>query len=182
MSEESTSSDRFVDDKKRHDDESIDFRSIIITLRKHKWPILGSTALITLLTALVVSAMTPEYRATSTLLFESNRSQTGFETPWAELEKNNLGLQTQVEVLKSRTLAERMVEDLQLREHWEYNNKLARPEAFNARGPLAPVRSMLERFASATTHRKCRQALDVVNQDHCIEANQPRQGQCRGGR
>lgn len=145
MSEVSTSSDRFVDDTKARDDESVDLRGIIITLRKYKWPIIATTAFFTAVTALIVSAITPEYRATATLLFESNRSQTGFETPWAELENSNLSLQTQVEVLKSRTLAERLVRELNLTEHWEYNDNLVTPDAYKTAGPLAPVRNLLER-------------------------------------
>jgi len=151
MSEVSSSSDRFVDDTKARDDESVDLRGIIITLRKYKWPIIATTAFFTAVTALIVSAITPEYRATATLLFESNRSQTGFETPWAELENNNLSLQTQVEVLKSRTLAERLVRELNLTEHWEYNNTLPTPDAHKTTGPLAPVRDLLDRVAPDPT-------------------------------
>ena len=147
MSEGSaTSSDRFVDDSNKHDDDSVDLRGIIITLRKYKWPIIVTTALVTALTAIVVSAITPQYRATATLLFENNRSQTGFETPWAELENNSLSIQTQVEVLKSRTLAERLVKELKLAEHWEYNSSLPMPDAYKITGPLAPIKQFVERI------------------------------------
>ena len=150
MSEGSaTSSDRFVDDSNKHDDDSVDLRGIIITLRKYKWPIIITTALVTALTAIVVSAITPQYRATATLLFENNRSQTGFETPWAELENNSLSIQTQVEVLKSRTLAERLVNELKLAEHWEYNPALPMPDAYKTTGPLAPIKQFVERLVPA---------------------------------
>ncbi len=149
MSEVSSSSDRFIDDTKRRDDESVDLRGIVITLRKYKWPIIAATAIFTALTALVVSAITPEYRATATLLFESNRSQTGFESPWAELENDNQSLQTQVEVLKSRTLAERLVRELYLTEHWEYNPALPTPAEFQTTGPLAPVGALLDKLSPA---------------------------------
>ncbi len=152
MSEGSvTSSDRFIDDTSKHDEDSVDLRGIIITLRKYKWPIILTTAVVTALTALVVSAITPQYRATATLLFENNRSQTGFETPWAELENSNLSLQTQVEVLKSRTLAERLVNELKLAEHWEYNKTLAMPDEFKITGPLAPVARFVEKVLPGQT-------------------------------
>jgi len=144
-----TSSDRFVDDAVK-DEDSVDLRGIIITLRKYRWPIIATTAIVTALTAIVVSSIIPQYRATATLLFESNRSQTGFETPWAELENNNLSIQTQIEVLKSRTLAERLVTELNLMEHWEYNGLLPVPEVYRSTGPLARLRGFVEGVAPST--------------------------------
>ena len=152
MSEASSSSNRFIDDSERHDD-AVDLRGILITLRKYKWPIIVTTGIFTALTALFVSAITPEYRATVTLLFEANRSQTGFETPWAELENNSVSLQTQIEVLKSRTLAERLVRELNLTEHWEFNHNLPTPDAYKTSGPLAPVSRLVDRFEPDTATR-----------------------------
>ena len=148
MSESSaTSSDRFVDDTSTHDEDAVDLRGIIITLRKYRWPIILTTAAVTALTALIVSTITPQFRATATLLFENNRSQTGFETPWADLENNSLSIQTQVEVLKSRTLAERLVQELKLAEHWEYNSSLPIPERYKSSGPLAQIGKFVEKIA-----------------------------------
>ena len=148
MSESSaTSSDRFVDDTSTHDEDAVDLRGIIITLRKYRWPIILTTAAVTALTALIVSTITPQFRATATLLFENNRSQTGFETPWADLENNSLSIQTQVEVLKSRTLAERLVQELKLAEHWEYNSSLPIPESYKSSGPLAQIGKFVEKIA-----------------------------------
>ena len=141
----SVSSDRFVDDMSKPDD-AIDLRGIIITLRKHKWPIILTTALLTALTALYVSSITPQYRATASLLFENNRAQTGFETPWAELDNDTLAMQTQVEVLKSRTLAARVVDELKLSEHWEYNTNLPVPDAYKSSGLVLQLTSRLAGF------------------------------------
>ena len=152
MSDVSSSSDRFSDDSERRDD-AVDLRGIFITLRKYRWPIIAATGIFTALTALIVSAMTPEYRSTVTLLFEANRSQTGFETPWAELENDSVSLQTQVEVLKSRTLAERLVRELGLTEHWEFNRNLPTPDAYRKSGPLASVSRLLGRFGPDTAPR-----------------------------
>lgn len=144
MSEASTtSSDRYVDDSRNADD-AIDLRGIIITLRKHKWPILVVTVLATTLAAAVVSSITPQYRATASLLFENNRAQTGFETPWAEIENISKAMQTQVEVLKSRTLAKQVVKELRLNEHWEYNSALPVPEAYSNVGPFAGVKGWVQ--------------------------------------
>ena len=144
MSEASvTSSDRYVDDSRNADD-AIDLRGIIITLRKHKWPIVLVTALATALAAAIVSSITPQYRATASLLFENNRAQTGFETPWAEIDNLATAMQTQVEVLKSRTLASQVVKDLRLQDHWEYNKSLPMPDSYKRNGPFTGIKSLIQ--------------------------------------
>lgn len=141
ISARETRPDRFRDDTVSNDD-SIDLRSIIITLRKFKWPIIFTTALCTALTALVVSSMTPVYRSTATLLFEDKKQQTVFDSRLGFGDQE--AIQTQVEMLKSRTLAERLVVDLKLSEHWEYNRAIPVPEKYKSEGPLAPVKEAIQ--------------------------------------
>ncbi|MEM7256204.1 MAG: polysaccharide biosynthesis tyrosine autokinase [Pseudomonadota bacterium] len=137
-------SDRFTDDSLNNPDDSIDLRAIIITLRKFKWPIILTTALFTAATALVVASMTPIYRSTATLLFEDKKEKTVFDQSFGFA--NNEAIQTQVEILKSRTLAARVVDELKLAEHWEYNNSLPVPEQQQNRGPLAPIKTAISGF------------------------------------
>ncbi len=141
-------SDRFRDDSSRQSDDSIDLRGIIITLRKYKWPIILTTALATAATAMVVSSMTPVYRSTATLMFDTSNSSSGFENPFA-LGTTQQDIQTQVEVLKSRTLAERIVNELQLVNHWEYNPNLEVPEQYTNVGPFAPLKEKIKGFLPA---------------------------------
>ena len=139
--------DRFRDDSVG-DDDSIDLRGVIITLRKFKWPIIFTTALCTALTALVVSSMTPVYRSTATLLFEDKKQKTVFDQTLGFGDKE--AIQTQVEMLKSRTLAERLVKELNLSEHWEYNRALPVPEQYVNNGPLAPVKEAVGNFLASS--------------------------------
>jgi len=134
-------SDRFRDDSRGKHDDAIDLRGIIVTLRKFKWPIILTTALCTALTALVVSGMTPEYRSSVTLLFDDKSSQGVFDPTFGAATKQDI--QTQVEVLKSRTLAERIVKDMKLAEHWEYNSSLPVPSEHQNVGVLAPIKTAL---------------------------------------
>ena len=136
-------SDRFRDDSSV-DDEAIDLRGIIITLRKFKWPIILTTALATAATAMVVSSMTPVFRSTATLMFDTSTASSGFENQLLGLGSSKEDIQTQVEVLKSRTLAERIVDELELENHWEYNAALPTPEQFTNVGPFAPLKSKLQ--------------------------------------
>ena len=63
---------------------------------------------------------------------------------------DSVSLQTQVEVLKSRTLAERLVRELGLTEHWEFNRNLPTPDAYKKSGPLASVGRLLGWFGPDT--------------------------------
>ncbi len=136
-------SDRFRDDSRNNDD-SIDLRGIIVTLRKFKWPIILTTALLTALTALVVSSMTPVYRSEATLLFDDQKQRGAFDPTFGSAVAQDI--QTQVEVLKSRTLAERIVKELDLSQHWEYNSSIAVPVEFQNVGPFAPIKSKIMEF------------------------------------
>ncbi len=153
MSETSASdvrqAERFRDDTSNRGEDAVDLRGIIITLRKYKWPIILTTALATAVTALVVSSITPEYRSTATLLFEDGQSKTGFENPFVEFGQSKQDIQTQVEVLKSRTLAERVVAELNLKEHWEYNSQLPVPDQYRDAGPLAQVKDQVKALLPA---------------------------------
>ena len=89
----------------------VDLRKAVVIVRKHKWSILVVTALATALTALAVSLLNPVYRSTVTILFGDNQSETGFERSAVELQSGRVGsiVETQKEVLKSRSLARRVV-------------------------------------------------------------------------
>ena len=102
-------------------DDSIDLQQYILILRKYRWFIFLTTALFTGLAAYVVSGMTPIYRASSTLLIETQQAMPmnldeliGIDTTNSEY------YQTQFEVLKSRKLAKRVMEEMNLHEHREW--------------------------------------------------------------
>ena len=163
--------DRFRDDTANSDD-SIDLRAIIITLRKFKWPIILTTALLTAITALVVSSMTPVYRSTATLLFEDKKQQTVFDQTLGFSNKEEM--QTQVEILKSRTLAEQVVTDLKLNEHWEYNPSLPVPEEFKVEGPLAPLKQAITEFLPEKESTEAAAAESVLD-DAMLQVQMVRQ-------
>ncbi len=106
------------------EDDSIDLREYAKILRKYRWPILLTTALITAITAYIVSGMTPIYRATSTLLIETQETMPiSFDELVGIDTTNQEYYQTQFEILKSRKLAKRVIEEMGIYEH---------PELFNA--------------------------------------------------
>lgn len=105
------------------DEDPIDLRDYIKIVRKHRWAILLTSALLTAIAAYVVSGMTPIYRATTTLLIETQQTMPmnideiiGIDTT------NKEYYETQFEVLRSRKLAKRVMDEMGLYSHPEFYN------------------------------------------------------------
>ncbi|MDO6462122.1 polysaccharide biosynthesis tyrosine autokinase [Granulosicoccaceae sp. 1_MG-2023] len=97
------------------DELNIDIQHYIRTLRKYKWQILGLTALITGLAVFYAISATPIYRATATLLIESQKANVvSIEEIYGFDGANEEYYQTQFELLKSRALAEKVIDRLDL--------------------------------------------------------------------
>ncbi|MGE0315512.1 MAG: GumC family protein [Lautropia sp.] len=84
-------------------------------IRARKWLVVSLTILITLLAAVVVNMMTPIYRASVTLLIENNKSKiVSFEELYGVPAGSREFFQTQAEFMKSREVASRVVNELNL--------------------------------------------------------------------
>jgi len=111
-------------DRNSGEEDVIDIREYVKILRKYRWLIIVTTALLTGIAAFVVSGMAPVYRATSTLLIETQQAIPmnldeiiGIDTT------NKEYYQTQFEVLKSRKLARRVVREMGLYDHPELSRR-----------------------------------------------------------
>lgn len=99
------------------DDDVIDLSTLWRLVVKHKWLLL-SVATVGLLAALLVSFMrTPQYQAVTTLQVDKRAASVvrfGQETDNANELDDRTGMGTQLELLKSRVLAERVIDELRL--------------------------------------------------------------------
>ena len=103
-------------------EEVIDLRQYWQTIMQHKAGILSFSFVVTLLTILVVYSMTPVYRATATLLIESQQAKVvSIEEIYGLDSSNTEYYLTQFEILKSRRLAENVIRQYNLVEHPEFN-------------------------------------------------------------
>ncbi len=120
---EPRSEDKFANGERMHNEDAIDLREYAKILRKHRWPILVTTAVLTGLAAFIVSGMTPIYRATSTLLIETQQTMPMNLDELIGIDTNNREYhQTQFEVLRSRKLAKRVVQEMGLYDHPELSS------------------------------------------------------------
>lgn len=99
------------------DGDTIDLRDLWRMLVKHKWMLI-SMALVGLLAALLVSFIrTPIYQATTSLQVDKRAATVvkyGQEADGAADLDDRTGMGTQLELLKSRVLAERVIDELRL--------------------------------------------------------------------
>ena len=104
------------------DDDEIDLLEYWNILRERQWLVLGVAAAILAIALVVTLLATPIFRAGTTLQIERDTMKvTSFEgiAP-VESPTDRDFYQTQYELLQSRTLATRVVQDLRLVEHAEY--------------------------------------------------------------
>lgn len=99
----------------------LDLRKLWLSVWLRKWPILAFMLVASLLAIVATSQMTPLYRAGATLLVQGDVAKllaieqvNQSETTYSDY------LQTEIELLKSRVLAERVVHQLDLVNHPEF--------------------------------------------------------------
>lgn len=123
------------------DDDEIDLLQLWQTVWRRKWSIVSLVLVVIMLSALVVLSITPVFRAAATLLIEQKAAKVvSIEQVYGLEGTGNEYLQTQFELLKSRSLAERVVRELNLTTHPEFDPR-QQPEPFiDVKGLLADFR------------------------------------------
>jgi capsular exopolysaccharide synthesis family protein len=123
----------------------IDLRQLLHTLQRHKWGIIVLPILVMMLTYLTLLSVTPIYRAVATMLIEpSTANVVSIEEVYGLGGSNREYLQTQFELLKSRSLAEEVVRELNLVEHPEFDPR-------QQEAPLLDWRALLDVRSLART-------------------------------
>lgn len=100
------------------DDDFIDLSKLLQAILNHKWGILGFALVLTLFTALWVYTLEPIYRASASIVLESQDTNVVNVDQYYNMAYRDYDYyQTQFEILKSRALAERVVRRLELHDH-----------------------------------------------------------------
>jgi len=122
----------------------LNLRKLWLSVWLRKWPILAFMLVASLLAILATVWMTPLYRAGATLLVQSDVAKLlAIEQADSNEALNSDYLQTEIELLKSRVLAERVVRQLELVNH---------PEFAEAQQPASELLSTLaHRFSQLFT-------------------------------
>jgi len=103
-------------------EEVIDLRQYCRVVDRFKWRIAALSVAVAMLTAMVVFSMTPRYQATATLMIEAAQAKAlSIEEVYGLDSSHKEYFLTQFEILKSRKIAERVVERLALTSHAEFD-------------------------------------------------------------
>ncbi len=122
------------------DDDEIDLLQLWQTIWRRKWSILTLVAVVVMVAVLAVLSITPIYRTGATLLIEQQAAKVvSIEQVYGLEGESSEYLQTQFELLKSRALAERVVKQLSLTTHPEFDPR-QQPE------PLIDIKGLLANF------------------------------------
>lgn len=116
-------------EQREMDHDVIDIGRLIRILLAYKWRILGFALALTLLVSLYTVTRTPMYRATSSVMLESQQANlVGVEDVYAVNASHMYLVNTQFDILKTRELAERVVRRLKLHKNPVYAPQLKATE------------------------------------------------------
>ncbi|NCA91553.1 MAG: lipopolysaccharide biosynthesis protein, partial [Gammaproteobacteria bacterium] len=121
-------------------EEGLDLLALWQSVYRHKLAILLLTLLVVMVTTLVVYRQTPIYQAETSLMIERKAGKVvSIEQIYNPEGGNNEYLQTQFELIKSRSLAERVARELGLTEHPEFDPRQRPEPTFDWRGWLGAL-------------------------------------------
>lgn len=123
-------------------EESQDLNQLIATFRRHSRVFVAIAVVIFAAVVLVTFQLTPRYTATANVMIDTRKHDvTNIDEVLSGLPADSSVVDTEVEILKSRSLAERVVKDLNLDNDPEFNAKLrpANPIVAVIAAPIAAI-------------------------------------------
>ncbi|ATC94415.1 GumC family protein [Pseudoalteromonas tunicata] len=103
-------------------EEVIDLRQYFNIVNKYKWRVFGLAAFVAVFTAIIAIKMTPIYSATATLIIEAEQAKAvNFQEVYGLDSSRQEYYLTQFEILKSKSIAQKVIERLDLLTHPEFN-------------------------------------------------------------
>lgn len=113
-------------------EDNFDIRALVAVLRRRAKLIIGCGVLITVLASIVIFQLTPRYTAEATVMLDTRRTQVmDFQSVMSGLPVDSTVIRSEIEILKSRTLAEQVADKLDLYDVPEFNGSLAETDAMS---------------------------------------------------
>lgn len=107
------------------DEVEIDLRALLLVLWRRKWVIVNTAVFVLVLATLVVFQLTPRYTASAMLAIETRQnSVVDLEAVMSGMGTDQAAIKTEIDVLKSRRLVGKLVDDMQLVKDVEFNSDL----------------------------------------------------------
>lgn len=145
------------------DDDEIDLAQLAGTLWRGKWLILLATVIFLSAGAYYAySVAVPKFRATTVVMMENQKSQImpSFDSVVSGLSGDQSSVNTEVQILQSRSLAEKVVKKLDLTNDPEFNVRLRKKSPYSLSGAVAFLRNDILGMAPNDPVPSARQVLD----------------------
>lgn len=121
---------KWLDGVKQEADE-LDIRQVLLTLWRRKYVIFGITTLITIIAVLVVFQLSPKYTASVQTMIDTRQNNvTDIQSVMSGISSDMSAVLSEVEVIQSRSLLERVVSKLRLDLDPEFNVMLQQQPAW----------------------------------------------------
>jgi polysaccharide biosynthesis transport protein len=147
------------------DDVEIDVAEIIRALRRRRWALAGCVLLITSLVLLVTFQLTPLYTASAEVLIDPrDRNVADLDSVLSGLSPDASTIESQIQVIRSRSLALRTIEALGLESDPEFNPALREP------GALAQFTEWLRGLAPGEPEEPSEEARLALEETRLIES------------
>lgn len=160
------------------DEQKLELLEYWRSIQKRKWAILALGLVAALVAGAIAFALTPIYSATATLQIEAGKGKIlSIEEVYAGGSQAREHYQTQVEILKSREVAERTVKALKLWEHPEFDPRkagdgwLTQAKAAVGMGRAKPVWTEAELIQSAVKKLSGSISIEPVRLSQLVKVN-----------
>ena len=126
------------------DGDALSLRRLLSVLRRRKTMIVGVVAIVTVMAWLVVNQITPIYTASAEIVLSSDRQQAvPIESVVQGSSLDYYTNQTEADIIRSRELAAKAVERLDLTNSPMFNPLLRKPQPGLVEGLLAPIKATI---------------------------------------
>lgn len=131
---------------------SSDLKTFLNILKRRRRVIFGCTTLFTLLWVFIIVNLTPVYTAEAIVMLNTRKSQVvDLQAVLSGLQSDEAAIRTEVEVVKSRALAQRVVNELDLTANPLLNVRLAPPTFWQKINPIPPIKAAIQQWRSDGT-------------------------------
>jgi polysaccharide biosynthesis transport protein len=126
---------------------SPDLKAFMNILKRRRLVVFGCAASLTLLALIIVLNLTPVYTAEAVVMLNTRKSQVvDLQAVLSGLQSDEAAIRTEVEVVKSRALAQRVVDELDLTSNQLLNPRLAPPTFWQQINPITKIRSAIQQL------------------------------------
>lgn len=137
-------------------DREFNLRQYVLMLWRHKSVLIGSIVLVTGLTILIVFQLQPQFTAEALVMVDVRKTKVvDMEAVMSGLDPDKAAIESEVEILKSRALARKVIDELNLFADPEFNAAL-RPKSTDIMSYLNPLQYIPASWMQVLTGREKR--------------------------